>query len=177
MGDAATDPEPTSLVLFSGDVTDENTRIALFVDVTAAAMNMGFREHKGANMTQTGMLWSSLTLAPTMHTDDGGACRTIPIPRPVDIAGGLYHKRTVESAAKAFRPGVYTGQMYLALSNPKWVPCLDDPEYFNPRKGQCTAEFGLCNLRHVHPPRETLAEATPSFVSRWVSEFRAVFQC
>jgi hypothetical protein len=41
MGDAATDPEPTSLVLFSGDVTDENTRIALFVDVTAAAMNMG----------------------------------------------------------------------------------------------------------------------------------------
>lgn len=170
-------PEPTTLMLFRGELTNENTMGLFGSAVGHESENMGYRQGANTDVSQMGMLWSGFVFAQPMRTEDGGTCRMVPIPRPLDLVGSYYFLRSVRDSASAFRPGLYTGQMYLTLSNPKWVPCFSDG-LFDPCKGVCTAEFGLCNLRHLQPPQETLGEGlTPSFVSRWVSEFRTVFQC
>ena len=168
--------EPTSLVLFTGDVTDENSQLALAATVAATAQNMKYNTAKP--MTAMGVLWSAFVCAQPTRSADGGVSRTVPIPRPVDVSAGSYTLSRVEKDVKAFPPGNYSGQMYLVLSNPKWVPCLDN-EIFETRcrKGPCTAEFGFCNLRRLQPAETDRPGAGPSLVSRWVTEFRTVFQC
>jgi hypothetical protein len=169
-----TETDPTSLVLFHGEITDEGARVALASTVGHSAGNMGYKGHTDAHLSSMGGLWASFVYAPVTRTHDGGTCRTIPIPRPVNIVDGLYLLGKVEKAAQAFQPGVYTGHMYITLSNPKWTPCIQN-EIFHPRKGACNAEFGFCNLRRVKQPLQP--QLTPSVVSRWVAEFRAVFEC
>lgn len=166
--------EPTSIVLFAGDVADENTRLAMAMAVSYTAANMGYPPHRDCNLSSMGMLWASFVTAAVTRTPDGGVYRTNPIPRPVDIAGGTYATKSVDAAAQAFSQGLYTGDVYLSLSNPKWIPSIDI-DMFDPRKGQCTAEFGLCNLRRM--PKPPLPPAVSSLASRFVREFRAVFQC
>ena len=169
--------EPTSLVLFAGDITDENATLSLTSTVAFAAHNMGYAKHKETGLTGMGVLWASLAYAPITRAPDGGTCRTIPIPKPVRIADGDYLLKSVQTAAEAFSPGVYSGHMYLTLSSPRWAPCASTNDIFNPRKGACAAEFGLCNLRHMPKPQQPQQTITPSFVSRCIREFRAVFEC
>ena len=170
------EPPPTTLLLFTGDITDENSQLGLAATVAATAQNMKYTT--AMPMTAMGVLWSAFVYAQPTRAADGGVSRTVPIPRPVDVSAGVYTLSRVENDVKAFPPGTYSGQMYLVLSNPKWVPCLDNDIFEKRcRKGPCTAEFGFCDLRRLQPAETDRPGPGASLVSRWVTEFRTVFQC
>ena len=169
--------DPTSLVLFRSDISTEKGRLALAATVGHAAGNTSCARHGAPKLTAMAGLWANFVYASVTHTRDGAVCRMIPIPRPVDIADGSYLCSATGKAARAFRPGQYTGSMYMTLTNPKWVPTIDDA-IFDPCKGACVAEFGMCSLRLLPPSLSPAPEpATPSFLSHWFAEFRTVFQC
>jgi hypothetical protein len=167
---------PTSLILFTGDITDENSRLTFAATVGTAAVSMKYTTTQYTS--RMGVLWSAFVGAQPTRTADGGVVRTVPIPRPVDVSAGPYLLDRIAEEANGFPPGAYSGQMYLILSNPKWVPSLDNDIFVaRSRKGPCSAEFGYCNLHPLHTPAPDRPNAGGSLVSRWVTEFRSVFQC
>ena len=165
-----TEPEapPVTLVLFSGEISDERLLSAFISAIGYVGHSMGY--------TSFSMLWINIVDAQASRGTNGRSFRSIPIPKPIDINGAQFSLPGVRKAAALFEDGVYTGQIYLTMDNPKCTPSMDT-WLFAPYKGPCNVEFGFCNLQKIKGAPSRPSTHPGSVFGGWITEFRTVFQC